>query len=72
MAARRRCPICKQPVPARSEHAPFCSGRCRDVDLGTWLGEGYRLSRPMTGWELERAYGETDALESADRSPDDR
>lgn len=41
-----------------TEHAPFCSARCRDIDLGTWLNEGYRISRPMTGWELDRAYGE--------------
>jgi hypothetical protein len=35
------CPVCGKPaVPA---HRPFCSGRCKDVDLARWLGEGYRL-----------------------------
>lgn len=35
------CPICsKPPIEA---HAPFCSARCRDVDLHRWLGEGYRI-----------------------------
>jgi len=22
---------------------PFCSKRCRTIDLGRWLGEGYRV-----------------------------
>jgi endogenous inhibitor of DNA gyrase (YacG/DUF329 family) len=41
-----RCPICKQPVGAREENAafPFCSERCRLIDLGKWLGEEYRVT----------------------------
>ena len=37
-----RCPICG----AKSETAywPFCSARCRDVDLGRWLGGGYAIA----------------------------
>ena len=41
-----RCPICKKPVrAARPENpsAPFCSTRCRDVDLGRWLDGEYRI-----------------------------
>ncbi|QDE69401.1 MULTISPECIES: DNA gyrase inhibitor YacG [Myxococcus] len=39
------CPICQKPVPPRTENAafPFCSKRCRAVDLGRWLGEEYRV-----------------------------
>jgi endogenous inhibitor of DNA gyrase (YacG/DUF329 family) len=40
-----RCPICKRPIdmtPA-NRFRPFCSERCRMVDLGTWAGEGYRV-----------------------------
>lgn len=39
------CPVCKKPSPARAENtsAPFCSPRCRAVDLGRWLGEEYRV-----------------------------
>ncbi|GEN09088.1 hypothetical protein SAMN05443572_105346 [Myxococcus fulvus] len=39
------CPICKKPVPPRPENTafPFCSRRCRAVDLGKWLGEEYRM-----------------------------
>jgi hypothetical protein len=30
-------------VPPASEAFPFCSSRCRLVDLGRWLGEEYRI-----------------------------
>jgi endogenous inhibitor of DNA gyrase (YacG/DUF329 family) len=41
----RVCPICKKPVRSRPENAafPFCSSRCKQVDLGRWLDEAYRL-----------------------------
>jgi endogenous inhibitor of DNA gyrase (YacG/DUF329 family) len=45
----RRCPICSRDVPPRAVNRafPFCSDRCRLIDLGTWLGEEYRVpSRP--------------------------
>jgi endogenous inhibitor of DNA gyrase (YacG/DUF329 family) len=40
-----RCPICKKPVDATpvNRYRPFCSERCRMVDLGTWAGEDYRV-----------------------------
>ncbi len=38
-----RCPICGEPVDADGSAFPFCSGRCRLVDLGKWFGERYRL-----------------------------
>ena len=40
----RPCPICRKP--RNAEFAPFCSRRCRDVDLGRWFGEGYALPGP--------------------------
>lgn len=41
-----RCPICRSAVRAgRPENpaAPFCSSRCRDVDLGRWLDGEYAI-----------------------------
>ncbi len=40
-----RCPICNGEVAARQENAafPFCSARCKTVDLGKWLNEEYRV-----------------------------
>lgn len=35
------CPICGKPsIP---DQKPFCSRRCREVDLGRWFGEDYKL-----------------------------
>jgi endogenous inhibitor of DNA gyrase (YacG/DUF329 family) len=35
----RRCPICGKPAQAATR--PFCSKRCRDVDLNRWLSGAY-------------------------------
>ena len=41
-----RCPTCKYEVLPRDVNLafPFCSVRCREVDLGRWLGEEYRIA----------------------------
>lgn len=36
------CVVCKKP--ATETHAPFCSLRCQDADLGAWLGGGYVIA----------------------------
>jgi endogenous inhibitor of DNA gyrase (YacG/DUF329 family) len=43
------CPICRQEVEPRESNKafPFCSLRCRRVDLGNWFAEGYVSSRPI-------------------------
>jgi uncharacterized protein len=38
-----KCPTCGGAVLPTSEAPPFCSSRCRLVDLGRWLGEEYRI-----------------------------
>jgi endogenous inhibitor of DNA gyrase (YacG/DUF329 family) len=39
-----RCPICDREFNRdQSTAAPFCSERCRSIDLGRWLGEVYSL-----------------------------
>jgi endogenous inhibitor of DNA gyrase (YacG/DUF329 family) len=35
----RKCPICGKPATEASK--PFCSERCRDVDLNRWLSGSY-------------------------------
>jgi endogenous inhibitor of DNA gyrase (YacG/DUF329 family) len=37
--AAKKCPICGKPATAASQ--PFCSERCRDVDLNRWLSGSY-------------------------------
>ncbi len=42
------CPTCGAQVAGWSETAPFCSERCRLVDLGEWFHESFRISRPVS------------------------
>ncbi len=42
-----RCPTCKTIVTASDEDFPFCSDRCRKIDLGKWASGGYRISSPI-------------------------
>ncbi len=35
------CPICRKPMV--TAHRPFCSRRCKDLDLHRWLGGHYRV-----------------------------
>jgi endogenous inhibitor of DNA gyrase (YacG/DUF329 family) len=34
---------------------PFCSRRCRLVDLGRWLGEDYRVGSPDAASDDDRS-----------------
>lgn len=56
-----RCPICKKEVTSTDADFPFCSARCRTIDLGNWSSGEYVISSPVT-----------DAEESIrDHNPDD-
>ena len=48
MARVVSCPRCGKPVEwkAASAYRPFCSERCRLIDLGAWATESYRV--PIT------------------------
>jgi endogenous inhibitor of DNA gyrase (YacG/DUF329 family) len=46
------CAICGAPADQDSEAFPFCSRRCRLIDLGKWLGGAYVVSRPLTDDDL--------------------
>jgi uncharacterized protein len=54
---KRNCPICKTVVDsASSPEFPFCSERCRLLDLGAWSAEKYVVSEPIFDQEeLEEA-----------------
>jgi endogenous inhibitor of DNA gyrase (YacG/DUF329 family) len=51
------CPACGKQVPLegqqRPPEAPFCSKRCRLVDLGKWAEERYAVSRPLSYDDLD-------------------
>lgn len=47
-----RCPTCRTPVPIDSEDVPFCSDRCRRIDLGKWASDEYKISSPILDPDL--------------------
>jgi hypothetical protein len=42
------CRSCGRAVSEGDSFFPFCSERCRLVDLGSWLDERYRVSRDLS------------------------
>jgi hypothetical protein len=59
-----RCPICKTPVeepegPGQASTFPFCSERCKLIDLGRWLDGKYQIPAE-----------EPDAADDADLEPE--
>jgi len=48
-----KCPICKKEVPADSPYHPFCSERCKIMDLANWATEKYVISTPVQADEAE-------------------
>ncbi len=55
-----KCPQCGAAVPwtAESKWRPFCSERCKTIDLGAWASERYRIATP-------------EAPDESDSMPDD-
>jgi hypothetical protein len=52
-----RCPICKKTVKSTDAEFPFCSERCRTIDLGKWASGAYVISSPLK--DAEEAIRET-------------
>lgn len=56
------CPTCHKP--ASPEFAPFCSKRCREVDLNRWFTGGYAVPAveldDVEAAELEAAFEQPD------------
>lgn len=76
------CPTCDAPVafptadktdrltsPPAPGHFPFCSERCKLVDLGKWADGTYKVSRPLT--PEERAEAERQAASRSSGDDDD-
>lgn len=61
----RQCPICKKPADLNSETFPFCSARCRLVDLNHWMEGRYAVTRPLNPEDIDQ--GPT----AEEQSPDD-
>ena len=55
-----RCPTCKAIVTKSGGEFPFCSERCRLIDLGRWASGAYKISSPILDPEV---------LENIERRP---
>jgi hypothetical protein len=52
-----RCGICRKSVAYAErlpELYPFCSPRCKLIDLGRWFGERYAVQRELTPEEIDQ------------------
>ena len=47
-----RCPICKTRTPRTAPEFPFCSERCRLIDLGKWASGKHVISSPLAEPEI--------------------
>ncbi len=45
--ASLKCPTCKKLVHSKDPEFPFCSERCRLIDLGKWASGAYVISSPV-------------------------
>ncbi|MGD0251697.1 MAG: DNA gyrase inhibitor YacG [Verrucomicrobiota bacterium] len=51
---RTKCPVCKESGDwFAGKYGPFCSHRCKLIDLGKWLGEEHAISEPLRPGHLD-------------------
>jgi uncharacterized protein len=60
MIKKIKCPMCEKKVPFDDKEKlppnfPFCSKRCKLIDLGKWLNEEYTISEPITDESVEES-----------------
>jgi uncharacterized protein len=60
-----KCPICRKPVSLPSDWAPFCSERCKLIDLGNWASEKYVISTPVKTPEAAAGSGGSEVEDEA-------
>jgi uncharacterized protein len=58
-----QCPICRKPIRIKDEEFPFCSQRCRTIDLGKWASGAYVIASPVQDTE--------EGMADLSREPDD-
>jgi hypothetical protein len=62
-----RCPTCRKLVLCDEPDFPFCSERCRLIDLGKWASGGYVISTPLNEGDQ---FGDADYTVSRGPNPD--
>jgi hypothetical protein len=61
-----RCPICRTLVLRTNEDFPFCSERCRVIDLGKWASGGYVISTKINDPEQLEDLAEQQSRQKSD------
>jgi endogenous inhibitor of DNA gyrase (YacG/DUF329 family) len=62
------CPICKNKTTwEENPWRPFCSERCKLIDLGKWVSEGYKIEGKETDSKEQTA---SDGVESEKQQAD--
>lgn len=56
-----RCPTCRTLILKSDPNFPFCSERCRVIDLGKWASGGYVISTPINDPEMLESIAEQQA-----------
>ena len=51
-AKHLKCPTCGMIIDPKCEDFPFCSDRCRKIDLGKWATGVYKISSPVLDPEV--------------------
>jgi hypothetical protein len=66
---KRLCPICQKPVDSETDaDFPFCSERCRLLDLGNWSSEKYKISEPVIDESIDESMPDSpDEADSRDK-----
>ncbi len=65
-----RCPICRTLVLRTQEDFPFCSDRCRTIDLGKWASGGYVISTKINDPEELESIAEQQSRRKSDPDGD--
>ena len=64
-----KCPICQSPVNwDDNAYRPFCSERCKLIDLGKWASEQYRIP-DKNGASAEEEGGDEDEEPKSNGEP---
>jgi endogenous inhibitor of DNA gyrase (YacG/DUF329 family) len=53
-AARFKCPTCSKGGAWPARFAPFCSERCKLIDLGKWLNQEHVIPTPLRAEHFEQ------------------
>ena len=70
-ARKVKCPTCKKAGDwFAGQYGPFCSHRCKLVDLGKWLNEENKISEPLTTERMGELNNDGEHLDSADEPSD--